>query len=76
MDTTEVQGGTATTPTDDELLAWDWRASLRHEERSYEWLARRTERSASAVTKYGSGSQIPPVSWLRAAAIVLGWGPR
>lgn len=74
MDTTEVQAVASTQPTDDELRAWDWRAALKREERSYEWLARRTERSASAVTKYGGGSQEPPIAWLRQAAIVLGMG--
>lgn len=54
------------------LAAWDWRAELKRQERSYSWLARRTDRSESAVNKYASGRMVAPPEWLKAAAIVLG----
>lgn len=54
-----------------DLLAWDWRAALKREERSLSWLARHTERSESAVNKYARGVLTPPLDWLRAAAIAL-----
>lgn len=56
----------------EDLESWDWKAALKREERSLEWLARRTDRSTSTVNAYSAGRLTPPVSWLQAAAIVLG----
>jgi hypothetical protein len=36
------------------------------------WLARHTDRSASAVYRYSDGSLTPPESWLRDVARLLG----
>lgn len=57
---------------DQELLAWDWRADLRREERGIPWLARRTSRTESTVYKYAYGTRPTPIEWLREAAQVLG----
>jgi hypothetical protein len=76
MDTTEVRQPTASSPTDEELRAWDWRAELTLNERSMPWLARHTQRSESAVRKYASGENPTPIQWLRMAAAALRWGQR
>jgi len=55
-----------------DLASWDWRAELKHQERSIAWLARQTRRSESAVNKYAGGHLVAPVAWLKEAAIVLG----
>jgi len=55
-----------------DLRTWDWKAELKRQERSQEWLARRTDRSSSAVNGYAQGRFPTPISWLEAAAIVLG----
>ena len=57
---------------DTDLASWDWKGALKAEERSLEWLARRTDRSLSAVNKYSAGNRAAPVDWLRLAARVLG----
>lgn len=62
-------------PTLAELRAWDWRAELETQERGMTWLARKTERSVSAVYRYSDGSLNPPESWLRDVARLLGKGP-
>lgn len=54
------------------LLAWDWRAELKRQERSLEWLARRSQRSVSSVNNYSTGRMVAPVAWLRLVADVLG----
>jgi hypothetical protein len=62
---------------DEDLLAWDWRATLRNDERGQmggvPWLARQTRRSQSTVYAYAYGNRRVPVEWLREAARVLGW---
>jgi hypothetical protein len=58
---------------DEELLAWDWRATLAADERGIPWLARQTRRSQSTVYAYAYGYRRTPVEWLREAARVLGW---
>lgn len=50
----------------------DWAVELERQERSYGWLGRHTDRSASAVARYASGSLTPPASWLVQARSVLG----
>jgi ribosome-binding protein aMBF1 (putative translation factor) len=55
-----------------ELRAWDWRAELDRQDRGMTWLARKTERSVSAVYRYSDGSLTPPESWLRDVARLLG----
>jgi hypothetical protein len=55
-----------------DLAGWDWKTELKAQERSLEWLARRTQRSTSAVNGYSAGRMIPPASWLAMAAQVLG----
>lgn len=72
MDTTEVRDGIEPATAEDVLRAWDWRSELKRQERTVTWLARRTERSASAVHKYASGEMYPPLAWLRQVEIVLG----
>lgn len=67
----DVQADQAPVAVED-LEAWDWKAALKREERSHEWLARRTDRSLSSVNAYAAGRLTPPLSWLRAAAAVLG----
>ncbi len=54
-----------------ELRAWDWQAELGRQERSLAWLARRTQRSQSALYKFAKGQLTPSVGWLRQAAIAL-----
>lgn len=73
MQTTEVQRparlarGSAI-PTLEALRSWDWRDELDRQERSFGWLARHTDRSASAVARYASGTLPTPDDWLIAAA--------
>lgn len=55
-----------------DLAAWDWKGELKAQERSLEWLARRTDRSLSTVNSYSQGRIVPPASWLEAAAHILG----
>ncbi len=55
-----------------ELRAWDWRSELDRQERGMTWLARKTDRSVSAVYRYSDGSLTPPESWLRDVARLLG----
>lgn len=55
-----------------ELRAWDWRAELERQDRGMTWLARRTDRSVSAVYRYAYGTLTPPESWLRDVARILG----
>lgn len=60
--------------TDAELLAWDWRATLRANDRSPAWLARKTGQHYRAVYRYWHGQLEAPIAFLRSAARVLG-GP-
>jgi hypothetical protein len=60
--------------TDAELLAWDWDADRRAQERSIPWLARQTDRQQNTVYKYRWGEMTPSLDWLRSAARVLGKG--
>jgi len=55
-----------------ELRAWDWRTELERQERGMTWLARKTERSVSAVYRYSLGTLTPPEEWLRTVARILG----
>lgn len=65
MDLTQV-------PHDDEaLLAWDWIADLRADDRTVSWLARKTGRPESTVHSYAQGRHPAPLEWLREAAFVL-----
>ena len=57
--------------TDEDLLAWDWRADLEADDRSIPWLARKTDRAASTVYLYAYGRRRTPIAWLRAVAAVL-----
>ncbi len=57
--------------TDEELLGWDWRSTLRERERSIPWLARQTARAQQTVYNYSNGRAVAPIEWLRNAAIVL-----
>lgn len=71
--TQHLQGqGPAEIP--DDLSAWDWKGELKRQERSLEWLARRTQRSTSAVNGYSSGRLTPPLAWLQMARSVLARG--
>lgn len=54
-----------------DLSAWDWKADLKREERSLEWLARRTQRSLHTVNAYSQGRLNPPAAWLSMADVVL-----
>lgn len=57
---------------DDPIPDWDWQATLREQERTIPWLARKTGKSQSAVYAYAYGRNTPPVEWLHEAARVLG----
>lgn len=59
-------------PTIEDLRAWDWRDELRRQERGMTWLARKTDRSVSAVYRYSDGTLTPPDEWLRSVARLLG----
>jgi hypothetical protein len=77
MQQTEIAQATWIRPEDTqmslgELRAWDWRAELTKQDRGMTWLARKTERSVSAVYRYSDGSLTPPESWLREVAQLLG----
>ena len=74
MDTTEVQPVSPPLVDELSLRSWNWRGELKRQERSMEWLARRTARSVNTVYLYGRGAKTPPLDWLRDAAIVLGVG--
>lgn len=54
------------------LRGWDWRATLKAEERTIPWLARKTSRAQTTVYRYSYGTLTPPLEWLRAAARALG----
>lgn len=58
-------------PTIEDLRSWDWRDELDRQERSMGWLGRHTERAASTVARYASGSLPTPDEWLIDAARVL-----
>lgn len=75
MDVAETHQQSEATTAAVDLTTWDWKADLKREDRSLEWLARRTDRSTSAVNGYSAGRTTPPLEWLRAAAIVLGKDP-
>ena len=75
MDVAEVHQHPMDAEPSPTLVAWDWRAELKRQERSYSGLARRTARSESAVNKYANGRLVPPVAWLESARIVLGVTP-
>lgn len=72
MTTEEVAQSSQIGPSIDELRRWDWRAELERAERGMTWLARKTERSVSAVYRYSDGSLTPPEAWLREVARLLG----
>jgi DNA-binding phage protein len=55
-----------------DLEAWDWMAELGRQERDRMWLARKTKVNYRAVYRYAAGESEPPLSWLMAAASVLG----
>ena len=55
-----------------ELASWDWMAELARQERDRMWLARKTRVNYRAVYRYAAGEVAPPLSWLMAAASVLG----
>jgi hypothetical protein len=65
------QPAVAQHPTEDQLRAWDWRAELAAQERTYTWLARHTDRAAQTVYQYRSGQTRPSIEWLRAAWSLL-----
>jgi hypothetical protein len=58
--------------TDEELLAWDWRADLAADERPLTWLARQTGTPERTVYSYAYGQRTTQLAWLRKAAAVLG----
>lgn len=61
--------------TDAELLAWDWRAALKANDRSPAWLARKTGHNYRAVYRYWHGQLEAPIAFLRSAMAVLEvWG--
>jgi hypothetical protein len=60
-----------TAPTVVDLDAWDWKAELKRQERSMEWLARRTQRSVQTVYSYSQGRLTPRRVWLEMARSVL-----
>lgn len=68
MDTAEVL------PTDEDLRAWDWLKTLKEQDRSVIWLARKTDTVYHRVYRYGYG-QTTPIEWLRKAAAVLDFRP-
>lgn len=74
MDVAEVHHVSAPPPEPDDLSGWDWKAELKRQERSLEWIARRTDRSTSALNAYSQGRVTPPAEWLRSAWIVLARG--
>lgn len=53
------------------LRSWDWRASLRREERGVPWLARKTGKAQSTVYAYAYGNSRPTLAWLRTAYDLL-----
>jgi hypothetical protein len=64
MDTPEVRQ-------DVDLSSWDWMATLKAEERSLRWLARKTGRSGTTLHRYARGTLPTPVGFLRQAAAAL-----
>lgn len=49
-----------------------WRIELERRERSLGWLARKTGKSTSAVSRYALGTLPTPSEWLRLVEEVLG----
>lgn len=70
MTTKEVQPDELT---EDELRAWDWRATLNAQERGIPWLARQTERQQNYVYRIAWGKSRPSLEWLRDVARILNW---
>ena len=64
MDTPEVRQ-------DVDLSSWDWQATLKAEERSLRWLARKTGRSGTMLHRYARGLAPTPPEFLRRAAAAL-----
>ena len=49
-----------------------WRDELDRQDRSLGWLARKTGKSTSAVSRYANGTLPTPAEWLRDVERVLG----
>ena len=58
--------------TDVDLRGWDWHRELQRQERGIPWLARKTDTHYKAIYRYKWGHAVPPIEWLRAAALALG----
>ena len=67
----ELEAASPTTPDEEALRAWDWKADLDADERSIPWLARKTDRADRTVYGYSRGEITPTIDWLRAAWRVL-----
>lgn len=67
-----IDSESASDRADAALRSWDWRKTMKAQERTVPWLARHTTRSQSTVYKYSYGILTPPVEWLRNAARALG----
>jgi hypothetical protein len=72
MTLTELAQSPTPDPEEADLRSWDWLAALRAEERYIPWLAKRTSRAQRTVYGYARGELVPPLDWLREAAVVLG----